>query len=333
MTARTTFWIASCTKLMTTIAALQCVEQGLFFLDSADDVRRLIPERTAFDDIVTGISESGSLVVDKATTRITLRHLLTHTSGVSYDVSDPRLLQWRKLRGEESQSLCGDIVKGYNIPLLFSPGDGWKYGGGLDWAGLMVQRANDGIKLGEFMKKYIWDPLGMSSTTFNLERDADVHSRLARMSVRLPSGELTSLAALGQKMLANPAKDDLGGAGAYSSASEYLKVLASILRNDGVLVKSESVDEMFTPQLNDIQKAAYTNLVNSAPERNDELTGGIQLGTDVTWGLGGVIIQEDIADGRRKGSMYWSGLPNLHWVSRETRIHQACIQFNMVQQQ
>ena len=314
----TMFWIASCTKLMTTIAALQCVERGLFSLDSADDVRRFIPELATSDDIITGLDESETPVVEKATRAITLRHLLTHTSGVAYDASNPLLQRWRELRGQKPQSFCGEVVRGYLVPLLFNPGDGWRYGASLDWAGLMIERANEGKKLGQFMKQNIWDPLGMASTTFHPEEVGDIQTRLASMSVRLPSKPLTPFDGA---LLTVPAKDDLGGAGAYSSASDYIKVLASILRDDKILLKRESVQEMFTPQLTSVQKAAYTKLAHSTPEMNDQLTSGVKIGTEVTWGLGGVIIEEDIPDGRKEGSLYWSGMPNLHWVSEEAKIH------------
>lgn len=310
---------------MTTIAAFQCIERGLFSLDSADDVQRLIPERAALDDIITGVDDSDALILKKATSRMTLRHLLTHTSGVSYDMIDPLLEQWRKSRGEEGQSLCGEVSKGFLIPLLFNPGDGWIYGASLDWAGRMIERANDGKTLGEFMKENIWDPLGMTSTTFHLEHEEHIRTRLASTSVRLPSGDIAPYT---DPLLADPARDDIGGAGAYSSASDYIKVLASILRNDGVLLRTESIDEMFTPQLTAVQKAAFSKLVHSAPEMNDLLTSGLKLGTDVNWGLGGILIQEDVADGRKKGSMYWSGMPNLHWVSRldpEPRNHETAM--------
>lgn len=73
--ADSTYWIASCTKLLTTIAALQCVELGLFSLDSAEDVRRLIPERAEFNEIIRGADESGEPLLEKATTDLTLRDL------------------------------------------------------------------------------------------------------------------------------------------------------------------------------------------------------------------------------------------------------------------
>jgi CubicO group peptidase (beta-lactamase class C family) len=191
----------------------------------------------------------------------------------------------------------------------------------LDWTGLMIERANEGKKLGQFMKQNIWDPLGMSSTTFHLEEIEDIRVRLASMSVRVASG---ALAPFDGRLLKVPTKDDLGGAGAYSSPSDYIKVLASILRNDEILLKRESVEQMFTPQLTPAQKAAYTNLAHSTPEMRYQLTSGVELGTEVTWGLGGVIIEDDILDGRRKGSLYWSGMPNLHWVSEDIWNQGVC---------
>jgi CubicO group peptidase (beta-lactamase class C family) len=61
-----------------------------------------------------------------------------------------------------------NVVKAYLVPLLFNPGSGFKYDAGLDWAGLMIERANWGMKLGQFMKLNIFDPLRMNSTPFYL---------------------------------------------------------------------------------------------------------------------------------------------------------------------
>jgi len=98
MTLDTTFWIASCTKLLTTIAALQCVEKGLWSLDA--DVSDILPEwRTS--EILTGFDESGEPQLSKATNTITLRQLLTHSSGMGYDFLSPELAKWRRCRGEE----------------------------------------------------------------------------------------------------------------------------------------------------------------------------------------------------------------------------------------
>ena len=297
---------------MTTICALQCVEKGLFSLDSSEDVKRLIPEM-ADADILTGFDAAadGAPTTKKADKEFTLRQMLTHSSGMSYDAFNPILMQWRKTRGEESLNVCGDLIKGCQMPLLFEPGEGWEYSVAIDWAGLMVERANDGIKLGEYMRKHIWDPLGMKSTTFHLEDNPDVEARLPDMSARTPTGDLMFTPG---RMMPHPARDDLGGVGSYSSAPDYIQVLASILRNDGKLLQKGTVDEMFKPQLSPQAKEAFQKVL-TLPEVNYQLTGGVKIGTSVKWGLGGFLVEEDTEGGRKKGSLAWSGLPNVYWVS------------------
>ena len=296
---------------MTTICALQCVEKGLFSLDSSEDVKRLIPEM-ADADILTGFdaASDGAPITKQAAKKFTLRQMLTHSSGMSYDAFNPTLIQWRKTRGEELLNLSGDVVHGCQMPLLFEPGEGWEYSVSIDWAGLMVERANDGIKLGEYMRQHIWDPLGMSSTTFHLEDEPDVEARLADMSIRTPTGDLELFPEL---FVPRPVRDDMGGGGLCSSAADYIKVLASILRNDGKLLQKQTVDEMFEPQLSPQSKAMLQNVL-TVPEVNDLLTGGLKIGTSFNWGLGGIMVEEDTEGGRRKGSLAWVGYPNLFWV-------------------
>lgn len=92
----TTFWIASCTKLMTSVAAMQCVERGLLSLDDANQVSLILPEY-ASADILSGFDEStGAPQLKKASKKITLRHLLSHSSGLGYDFISPVLLKWKE---------------------------------------------------------------------------------------------------------------------------------------------------------------------------------------------------------------------------------------------
>ncbi|KAA6412834.1 MAG: hypothetical protein FRX48_03827 [Lasallia pustulata] len=108
-----TYWVASCTKLMTTICALQCVEKGLFSLDSSEDVKRLIPEM-ADAEILTGFdaASDGAPITKSPGRKFTLRQMLTHSSGMGYDSFSPPLINWRKTRGEGPLTLCGDLIKG-----------------------------------------------------------------------------------------------------------------------------------------------------------------------------------------------------------------------------
>lgn len=108
ITPDTTFWIASCTKLLTTIAALQCVERGQVKID--DDVSPILPEWKT-PTILTGFDEStGVPRFSDATKKITLRHLLTHSSGMGYDFISPKLGRWREWGKEPIAPAVGDIV-------------------------------------------------------------------------------------------------------------------------------------------------------------------------------------------------------------------------------
>lgn len=182
--------------------------------------------------------------------------------------------------------------------------------GVIDWVGMMVRRASDGIKLGEYMQKHIWGPLDMTSITFHLEERPDVEARLSDMSIRTPTGDLAFIPG---HLIEDPVRDDLGGGGSYSSAPDYLKVLASILRNDGQLLQTQTVHEMFKPQLSPQAKEMFQKVLTT-PEVNDGMTGGVKIGTSVNWGLGGFLVEEDTDGGRRKGSLAWVGMPNLYWV-------------------
>lgn len=121
-------WLASVTKLLTTVAALQCVEKGLFELD--EPISRILPAWT-HPDILTGFDDgTGEPVLRKATKPVTLRHLLTHTSGMALEQAHPLLAKWRSWTqgmkedgGLQSVSEGGDIMAlmaaGFSVCVLF----------------------------------------------------------------------------------------------------------------------------------------------------------------------------------------------------------------------
>lgn len=108
MTPDSIFHLASCTKLVTSIAVLQCVEKGLLSLD--DDVSTILPEWSS-REILTGFNEeTGEPVLQRSEGKLTLKHLLTHSSGMAYDIIIPALMQWWKWKGEDSNQYEGIIV-------------------------------------------------------------------------------------------------------------------------------------------------------------------------------------------------------------------------------
>lgn len=143
--------MASMTKLMTAVAVLQCVEQGKLDLDK--DVRPLLPEMGRYG-VITGFDDDkGQATFEADSTPVTVRMLLSHTSGHEYDWLNPLLGKWRASRNEVPWS--GPLLTDKSaIPLVFTPGTGFAYGGGSDWAGRMVEIAS-GVTLEEFMRKHI----------------------------------------------------------------------------------------------------------------------------------------------------------------------------------
>jgi CubicO group peptidase (beta-lactamase class C family) len=203
-------------------------------------------------------------------------------------------------------------------PLLFEPGEAWAYGVGVDWAGQMVERVNGNQKLGDYMQEHVWGPLGMKSTTFRIDTREDIRSCRLDMSMRDP--KTGALIPSPSRFMSEKYKDDHGGGGVFSCASDYTKVLSSILKNDGTLLKPSSIDTLFSPSLSSASKTAFNNILfatypsNKNGEMNLIFTGGMAQYADLNYALGGYIIQNDVEGRRKKGSMAWGGLPNLSWV-------------------
>jgi CubicO group peptidase (beta-lactamase class C family) len=160
------------------------------------------------------------------------------------------------------------------------------------------------------MKQYIWDPLSMNSTTFRPSLRPDIKSRLPDMLARSPSGDLEVCPIPTWPL---DAKDDIGGAGLFSTAGDFMQVLKSLLRDDQKLVKSETLEEMFRPQLPD---AKYLKESVMIPQNYATFAPLLPSNLAVNFGLGGLIYTEDAEEsGKRKGNMQWGGHPNLIWVS------------------
>jgi CubicO group peptidase (beta-lactamase class C family) len=309
-------WLASCSKLVTTIAALQCVERGLFTLDDPADVDRLLPEWKD-SEVLTGFNEDGQPVLQPAKEKITLKQLLTHTSGVAYDVMHPLLMQWRQSQGQELLAIKTPITVGFKHPLVFEPGTGWMYGAGLDLAGLMVARANK-TTFEQYLRDNIFDVLGMNDTSFHPTKHNNMAERLMPITTRLESGELMDGIRPDAliKVPLHPA-DDQGGAGLFGTAADYLKLLKSILLDDGKLVKTETIDFLFTPALSDAQQAHLNVMLSMPLPASIMIPGEPVLGTpgagNWTHSIGGLIGLHDSEDGLQPGWLKWGGAPNTKW--------------------
>ena len=309
----TTFWIASSTKLLTSISALQCVEKGLLKLD--EDISVVLPEWKD-PQIITGFDDAGNAQLTPAKEKITLRRLLTHSSGIPHYGMNPLIARWRDT--QKLPVLTGQISDLKN-PLVFEPGSSWQYGAGIDWAGALLEKVTR-MTLGEHMQKHIFEPLGLTHTTFRPKNNEAIMSRMAGRVGRTPTGELIKEES-GQYPVKDN-KDDLGGGGLYSCAQDYIKVLTSLLMDDGKLLEGEMYKELFRGQLEHPEAfaAAATNRIYGqffAPAF------GASRGNDTKWdyALGGAIVDNEIPGQASKGTLFWSGLPNNYWfVDRKNGV-------------
>lgn len=188
------------------------------------------------------------------------------------------------------------------------------YSPGLDWTGLLLQRLT-GLDLEAWIQKYICLPLNLTGITFRPKTNPSLASKIPQLVKRTESGALVPDNATNINTLAT---DCFGGHGAYAKMGEYIKVLHSLLANDGVLLKPESVDEMFKPQLGEGSQVALTQFVRNY---NGMLIGEFNNDIPVQHGLGGLIFQADDEGRRKKGTMSWGGLVNPFWlIDREAGV-------------
>ena len=168
----------------------------------------------------------------------------------------------------------------------------------------MVERVNGGTKLESYMTTHVWEPLGIKSMTFHIDTKEDLKKRMADMGVRSGTGKIIYTE---NRIIDDPVADDRGGEGIYGCATEYLKILQSLLADDEKLLKKESVNELFRPHtLGESSLKALRRFIE--PQFPS-------AGTLTDYALGGLLLQSDMPNNRRKGTMSWGGLPNLKWVN------------------
>jgi CubicO group peptidase (beta-lactamase class C family) len=250
--------------------------------------------------------------------------LLTHTSGHEYDWFNPLLGKWRASRGEEPWT--GPTVEAKStLPLVFEPGTSFAYGGGLDWAGKMVEKAT-GETLETFMSKRIWKPLGIKDVTFFPDNDPDIQSRLATISTMVggPQGiEDVAQANDGDGRAVDApdfdirfgATECLGGGGLFASSQGYFSFLHAVLKRDSRLLNPDSWVELFKPQLDEKCEAAFNKYLNLSPAHTQFLS--LRLPPDIrkTFSFAGAVCLQGQEGRMNEGTVFWGGTPSIVWVS------------------
>ena len=306
-------WIASMTKPVTAVAAMQLVEQGRVQLD--EPAARWAPGLDKVQ-LLEGFDAEGKPRLRKPRRPITLRHLLSHTSGHGYGMWNPELARYVETTGLPGTMTCQNAALA--LPLLFEPGERWNYGISMEWVGKVIEGAS-GMRLGEYLRDNLFEPLGMDSTGFRITRD--MRRRMSRLHERDADGKL----AAGDFEVPQEPEFELGGGGLYSTAPDFLAFMRMVLdRGTGKgrrILKPETLDLMARNQLGDLRVG---RMVTTNPSRSNdaEFFPGVAKG----WGLGFMINLEAAPTGRSAGSLAWGGLSNCYfWIDPGRSTGGVCL--------
>ena len=216
------FRIYSMSKAITSIAIMQLFEKSKFRLD--DPVYWYIPSWKNLRVYQSGIYPN--FLTSRPKRHMTIRDLLTHMSGLTYDFMYKSNVDaaYRKTKVQQAGSLEEFVEILSTLPLEFSPGDKWNYSVSTDVLGYLVE-VMSGMKLEEYFKEYIFEPLEMTDTSFSCPEEK--LDRLASLYEHIPNGEprLLEIPFLNTKMAS-------GGGGLFSTMSDYHN-FCSMLVNQG----------------------------------------------------------------------------------------------------
>ncbi|KAI1390538.1 beta-lactamase family protein [Hypoxylon trugodes] len=293
--------IASMTKFPTSVAALQIVEKGLITLD--EDLSHLLPT-LAEQGILISVADDGTPTTRKRQNPITLRRLLSHSSGAGYYFLDAGLGKIRATQKAPRHT----VDEAFGLPLLFEPGEGWAYSPSLDWAGLLVEKLT-GLTLDEYMVKNIWEPLGAHSSTFFPDQHPDIKARQVPMAYRDdPDGPAVEKPDV--KTIISGYKHCFGGQGLLSSMEDCFKLVYSLLVDDEKVLKKETTALLFTPQLTSASKESMHKFMETPAMK---VMFPSPVGVDRDHSLGGLLIAGDGHEYWREGTVMWGGAANLNW--------------------
>jgi CubicO group peptidase (beta-lactamase class C family) len=308
MTCDSVFWIASMTKAVTSVALMQLVERGQISLEQ--DARTILP---ALGDaqVLDGFDAAGKPQLREPKSHITVRQLLTHTAGFSYDIWNADLVRYRDATGTPGVRASGDRV--FAAPLIADPGTRWEYGIAIDWCGKLIE-AISGQTLEAYLRTNVLDPLAMQDTSFKI--GASQRARLVRMHSRQAKG----LVATDFELPQSP-ELHMGGGGLYGTVPDYLHFTQMILNRGRAasgtqILKPETIALMSRNHIGALEvqtlKKAMPALTNDA----NFFPGMVQK-----WGLSFLINTEMSPQGRSAGSLSWAGLANTYyWIDPTTRV-------------
>jgi len=310
MTGDSVFWIASMTKAITSAAALQLVEQGKLQLEQP--MGALLPELRS-PQVLEGFDQKGEPKLRPAKQAITLRHLLTHTAGFTYDIWNADTARYAKHADLPGIITCKNAA--LKTPLAFDPGTGWEYGINIDFVGKAVE-AVSGQTLDAYLRQNIFTPLGMADTGFII--GPDQRARLVSVHARKPDGALEPI----EFGVPQDPEFFMGGGGLYGTARDYLSFLQMLLHggkgNGNQVLRPETVATMSGNHIGAINVPGVWK--TTAPDASlDVDLAKMFPGQELKWGLSFLINTRQGPAGRSAGSLSWAGLANTYFWLDPTR--------------
>ncbi|WP_202911168.1 serine hydrolase [Ancylobacter sp. TS-1] len=302
MSLDTVFWLLSMTKAFTATACMQLVEQGRISLD--DEASKYLPE-LAVPKVLEGYAADGTPRLRSAKRAITVRHLMTHTSGFTYSIWSEALTRYEQATGMPDIATCRNAA--FAAPLEFDPGERWEYGISMDWVGKLVEAVSE-QSLEVYFRENIFGPLGMKDSGFLIgsaqkKRVATFHSRRADGGLEPGPFEM-------------PQRPEffMGGGGAFSTPRDYMAFLQALLDGGASagarILRPETVALMMQNQIGELNvhemrsaQPAYSRSFDQFPSQPHK------------WGLSFDINTRPGPNGRSAGSVSWAGLLNCYfWI-------------------
>ena len=304
MTTDTAFAIFSTTKAITGTAVLQLVEEGRLDLDAP--AREYAPALGEVQ-VIEGFDASGEPRLRPPSREITTRMLMLHTAGFGYDFFNETYHRLAQERGQPSVITASK--QALMTPLLFDPGERWEYGANIDWCGQVVEGVA-GRRLGEVFRSRIFEPLGMTDTTFELHDG--LRARLAAMHARGEDGSLTPM----EFELPSDPEVHMGGHGLYGTVGDYMRFIRMWLGDgrgeNGQVLRPETVRMAERNHLGDRKVTMLPGVIPSL-SNDAEFFPGLSK----SWALTFMVNDERAPTGRPAGALGWAGLANLfYWIDR-----------------
>ena len=248
VTPDTQFRLASLTKLLTSVLALRLCELGRLSLDEPS---------------TRWLADFRPRLADGAEATITLRHLLSHTAGLSYGFEQPVGNAYERAGVSDGLDHAGfdlrhNLTRLAGVPLLFKPGEAWGYSLATDVVGAIIEQAS-GVSLPQAIEHWVTQPLAMDATGFVASDDqslAVAYRDVAHEPLRIGRADVLELESGEARLSATRVTDSQaypsGGAGLIGTAEDYLKLLECLRAGGAPLLSPASTASLLSNAIGDL---------------------------------------------------------------------------------